>query len=213
VLIRLTPLADSEVFANHELHQQDPDALGADDPAFVVVQHYEPRMGSLRVPASAAEAQELRQALFDWGNALDQHVDQGLKHSRDAEAKRVYRAVRDGFYKAAEKIDADHAGRQNPHMPRHPRPVGPRGGTSEPQSILVPADVYTPAQAKRWVEHHGFKVSGFEPASERTSRDGRGVYHHFRQFDPDRRHSYRTIPFGDSGIMAVIEVPKRASRR
>jgi hypothetical protein len=105
------------------------------------------------------------------------------------------------------------AERSNPHMPRHPRPRGPRGGTSEPQSILVPADVYTPAQAKRWVKHHGFKVSGFEPASERTSRDGRGIYHRFRQFDPDRRHSYRTIPLGDSGIMAVIEVPKRAPRR
>jgi hypothetical protein len=52
-------------------------------------------------------------------------------------------------------------------------------------------------------------VSGFEEASERTSRDGRGIYHRFRQFDPDHRHSYRTIPFGDSGIMAVIEVPKR----
>ena len=33
------------------------------------------------------------------------------------------------------------------------------------------------------------------------------------QFDPDRRHSYRTIPFGDEGIMAVIEVPKRPARR
>jgi len=101
------------------------------------------------------------------------------------------------------------AERSNPHMPRHARPRGPRGGTSEPQSILVPADVYTPAQAKRWVEHHGFKVGGFEPASERTSHDGRGIYHRFRQFDPDRRHSYRTISFGDSGIMAVVEVPKR----
>jgi hypothetical protein len=209
VLIRLTPLADSEVFANHELHQQDLDALGADDPAFVVVQHYEPRMGSLRVPASAAEAQELRRALVDWANDVDQYVERGLKRGGDVETKRVYRAVRDGFYKAAEKIDAGLAGRQNPHMPRHPRPVGPRGGTSEPQSILVPADVYTLAQAKRWVKHHGFKVSGFEEASERTSRDGRGIYHRFRQFDPDRRHSYRTISFGDSGIMAVVEVPKR----
>jgi hypothetical protein len=132
VLIRLTPIADSEVFANHELHQQDPGALDADDPALVVVQHYEPRLGSLRVPASATEAQELRRALFDWGNALDQHVERGLSH-RDVETKRVYRAVRDGLYKAAEKIDADRAGRRNPSMPRsprHPRPRGPRGGTT-----------------------------------------------------------------------------------
>lgn len=205
MLIRLTPLADSEVFANHELHQQDPDALGADDPASVVVQHYDPRSHALRVPSSAAGAQELRRALVDWGNALDQHVERGLSN-RDVEAKRVYRAVRDGLYKAAEKIDA---GRQNPHMPRHPRPVGPRGGTSEVQSVLVPADAFSPSGAKAWVKHHGFKVSGYEPASERTSRDGRGIYHRFRQFDPDRRHSYRTITLGDEGILAVVEVPKR----
>jgi len=205
VLIRLTPLADSEVFANHELHQQDPGAFYADDPALVVVQHYEPRLGrlgSLRVPASAAEAQELRWALVDWANALDQHVERGLSH-RDVETKRVYRAVRDGFYKAAEKIDAAHAGRRNPSMPRHPRPRGPRGGTSEVQSVLMPTDAFSPAQAKAWVKRHGFKVGGYD------APDGRGAYHRFRQFDPDRRHSYRTIPFGDSGIMAVIEVPKR----
>lgn len=101
------------------------------------------------------------------------------------------------------------SGRENPHMPRHPRPAGPRGGTSEPQSILVPADAFSPSQAKAWVKAHGFKVGGYEPPSATTARDGRGVYHRFRQFDPDRRHSYRTIPFGEEGIMAVIEVPKR----
>ncbi len=53
------------------------------------------------------------------------------------------------------------------------------------------------------MKHHGFKVGGYD------APDGRGAYHRFRQFDPDRRHSYRTIPFGDSGVMAVIEVPKR----
>lgn len=93
--------------------------------------------------------------------------------------------------------------RRNPHMPRHPRPRGPRGGTSEAQSILLPEDEFTAAQAKAWVKRHGFKVSGYEAPGER------GAYHRFRQFDPDRRHSYRTIPFGDSGVMAVVEVPKR----
>lgn len=95
------------------------------------------------------------------------------------------------------------AARHNPHMPRHPRPRGPRGGTSEAQSILLPAAEFTPAQAKAWVRGHGFKVGGYEAPG------GRGAYHRFRQFDPDARHSYRTIPFGDSGIMAVVEVPKR----
>ena len=93
--------------------------------------------------------------------------------------------------------------RGNPHMPRHPRPRGPRGGTSEAQSILLPEDDFTATQAKAWVKSHGFKVGGYEAPGER------GAYHRFRQFDPDRRHSYRTIPFGDSGIMAVVEVPKR----
>lgn len=135
-----------------------------------------------------SDAEELREALKEVVDiALDDSIDEWL-HKR---------------------LDELEAGRRNPHMPRHARPRGPRGGTSEPQSILVPADEYTPAQAKAWVKNHGFKVSGFEAASERTSRDGRGIYHRFRQFDPDRRHSYRTIPLGDSGVMAVIEVPKR----
>ena len=93
--------------------------------------------------------------------------------------------------------------RANPHMPRHPRPRGPRGGTSEVQSVLIPADAFSPAQAKAWAKRHGYKVGGYD------APDGRGAYHRFRQFDPDRRHSYRTIPFGDSGVMAVVEVPKR----
>ena len=93
--------------------------------------------------------------------------------------------------------------RDNPRMPRHPRPRGPRGGSSEAQSILLPEDDFTATQAKAWVKSHGFKVGGYEAPGER------GAYHRFRQFDPDRRHSYRTIPFGDSGIMAVVEVPKR----
>ena len=86
-------------------------------------------------------------------------------------------------------------------MPRHPRPRGPHGGTSEPQSILMPVDVYTLAQAKAWIKEHGYEVRGL-------GRGEAGAYYRFRQFDPDRRHDYRTIPFGKSGILAVIEVPK-----
>lgn len=88
---------------------------------------------------------------------------------------------------------------RNPHMPRHPRHRGPHGGTSEPQSILLPTDGFTRAEARAWIKEHGYKVSGLD-ATESFWR--------FRQFDPDHRHSYRTIPFG-TGILAVIEVPKR----
>lgn len=105
------------------------------------------------------------------------------------------------------EAELDKEPRGNPHMPRHPRPRGPRGGTSEPQSILLPEDEFTAAQAKAWVKRHGFKVGGYEAPSDRHG--GRGAYHRFRQFDPDRRHSYRTIPFGKQGVMAVLEVPKR----
>ncbi len=101
------------------------------------------------------------------------------------------------------EAELDEEPRGNPHMPRHPRPRGPRGGTSEAQSILLPEDDFTATQAKAWVKRHGFKVGGYEAPGDA------GRYHRFRQFDPDRRHSYRTIPFGKSGVMAVIEVLKR----
>ena len=160
---------------------------------------------------NAEIAQRVREVL---DSTQDQIMD--LQEQRDA-ISQAWRAMDlDALVelRVISSRERDEAGaeRSNPHMPRHARPRGPRGGTSEVQSVLVPADVYTPAQAKRWVKRHGFKVSGFEEASERTSQDGRGIHHRFRQFDPDRRHSYRTIPLGDSGIMAVIEVPKRAPR-
>lgn len=149
---------------------------------------------------NAEIAQRIREVL---DSMQDQIVD--LQEQRDA-ISQAWRAMDLDALVELRVITArerDEAERSNPHMPRHARPRGPRGGTSEVQSVLVPADVYTPAQAKRWVKHHGFKVSGLEPAS------GRSIHHRFRQFDPDRRHSYRTIPLGDSGIMAVVEVPKR----
>jgi len=66
----------------------------------------------------------------------------------------------------------------------------------------MPVDVYTLAQAKAWIKEHGYEVRGL-------GRGEAGAYYRFRQFDPDHRHDYRTIPFGKSGILAVIEVPKR----
>jgi hypothetical protein len=65
----------------------------------------------------------------------------------------------------------------------------------------MPVDVYTLAQAKAWIKEHGYAVRGLGEAG--------AAYYRFRQFDPDHRHDYRTIPFGKSGILAVIEVPKR----
>lgn len=71
---------------------------------------------------------------------------------------------------------------------------------SEVQSLLIPVDLMSLAQAKRWAKDHGYLVGRLDE-SER--------YYRFRQFDPSKRHGYRTIPFGDEGIMAVIQVPKR----
>lgn len=71
---------------------------------------------------------------------------------------------------------------------------------SEVQSLLIPIDLMSLAQAKRWAKDHGYLVGRLDE-SER--------YYRFRQFDPSKRHGYRTIPFGDEGIMAVIQVPKR----
>lgn len=82
--------------------------------------------------------------------------------------------------------------RRNPrHNPRKP---------SEVQSVLIPTDSFTLRQARKWIDEHGFLDEG----ADETER-----YYRFRQLDPDKRHGYRTIEFGDSGIKAIIQVPKR----
>lgn len=81
----------------------------------------------------------------------------------------------------------------------------PRGAraSSKVQSVLIPTDSFTMRQARKWVDEHGYADHGVDETDQ---------YYRFRQFDPDKRHGYRTIEFGDSGIKAVIQVPKKPRR-
>ena len=63
------------------------------------------------------------------------------------------------------------------------------------QSLLFPKSEFTVAQSRAWARAHQFKAAKVE---------GHGEYHRIRQFSPARSTVLRTIPFGDSGIKAVV---------
>jgi hypothetical protein len=63
------------------------------------------------------------------------------------------------------------------------------------QSLLFPKDRFTVAQSRAWAKAHHYKASKVE---------GNGEYHRVRQFSPAKATVLRTIPFGDSGIRAVV---------
>lgn len=87
----------------------------------------------------------------------------------------------------------------------HPRHNPQRGrASSRVQSVLIPTDSFTLRQARKWIDEHGYDDYGVDETEQ---------YYRFRQFDPDKRHGYRTIEFGDSGIKAVIQVPKKPRKR
>jgi len=76
---------------------------------------------------------------------------------------------------------------------------------SEVQSILIPKASFTKRQAQAWVAEHGFIDPGVDETDD---------YYRFRQMDPDRQHfKYRTIPFGDSGVQAVVRVSRLPQER
>lgn len=75
-----------------------------------------------------------------------------------------------------------------------------RVGT-EVQTILFPRTTFTKARAKKWAKKHGFNFDYVDIKDE---------YYRIRQWSPSRykKNSFRTIPFGHSGIKAVIACPK-----
>lgn len=76
---------------------------------------------------------------------------------------------------------------------------------SKVQSVIVPKDRFTKRQAQAWVAEHGFIDPGVDETDD---------YYRFRQMDPDRQHfKYRTIPFGDSGVQAVVRVSRLPQMR
>ncbi len=62
------------------------------------------------------------------------------------------------------------------------------------QSLLFPTFKFTATGAKEWARAHGYRHANV---------DTTGAYHRIRQFDPDGAEC-RTIPFGDSGVKAIV---------
>lgn len=76
----------------------------------------------------------------------------------------------------------------------------PERKPSKVQSVLIPKDRYTLREARKWIKEHKFVDKGVDE----TDR-----YYRFRQFAPTKHYAYRTIPFGQSGIKAVLRVSKQ----
>lgn len=81
-------------------------------------------------------------------------------------------------------------------------PLGLRPGM-QVQSVLVPSS-WSKAQAKQWLEAHGFEALEADPGVtvNRYRQAAPG------QFEPG---SFSTVPFGQSGVQAVVGVPKRVN--
>jgi hypothetical protein len=71
---------------------------------------------------------------------------------------------------------------------------------AEVQSVLFPRGEWSPSEAREWLRRHALR--GGEPDVTRG-------HLRFRQRDPRdfRRGTFRSIPFGTSGISAVVAVP------
>lgn len=83
-----------------------------------------------------------------------------------------------------------------------PNPTyGECGTGTEVQTLLFPREKFTPLRAKAWAQHHGFRYGKVDTA---------GNFHRLRQHPPGSfvKGSFRTIPFGKSGIKAVIGCPR-----
>jgi len=63
------------------------------------------------------------------------------------------------------------------------------------QSLLFPRDRYTPSSAKAWADAHGYRSGKVDVTSD---------YVRIRQAPPSHFRLLRTIPFGHSGIKAVV---------
>jgi len=76
--------------------------------------------------------------------------------------------------------------------------------SSEIQSLLFPLSDWSERSARTWAKAQGFKV----PKTDVTTN-----YIRIRQRDPSQFSELRTMELGDSGVKAVIGVPKRRPRR
>ena len=87
---------------------------------------------------------------------------------------------------------------KNPRFPRFPK-------STEVQTVIFPKEDWSVATSKRWLREHGFKASTVDETSN---------FYRYRQKLPVRfrKETFRTIEIGDSGIKAVIGVPKKSEQ-
>ena len=62
---------------------------------------------------------------------------------------------------------------------------------------------WTPTRARKWAEAHGYKA---------TKVDVTPSEYRLRQHAPKKACGYRSVPFGQSGIRAVMELPAHVRR-
>src|SRR3989344_3626472 len=81
----------------------------------------------------------------------------------------------------------------------------PFNKSTDVQTVLIPKDLCTLAQAKAWLRHAGFKYGKVDLGSENAAM------YRFRQHEPSdyRPSTFRTIALGSDGSKAVIGVTKR----
>lgn len=108
---------------------------------------------------------------------------------------------------ALKKVNPRSTARSNRYSATRGTYVGTFPRSTDVQTVLFPVEKYTIASARRWLDQHGFKFGKVDAAR------GRARYHRFRQFPPSdyTRGTLRTIEFGDSGIKAVVGMPKRGA--
>lgn len=68
---------------------------------------------------------------------------------------------------------------------------------SKIQSLLLDRRFFkNRKQAIRWIKDHGFKILKIDTTQS---------YYRFRQFEPNKKYKYRTIPINNK-VMAVIKI-------
>ena len=89
------------------------------------------------------------------------------------------------------------------------RKTGPRGGVTELQSIHFDADVFSPAQAKRWLKQRKFTPILFEPAAvRRKNPESLAVLNAARQMRSDFMNDGRTVEDVEMTEIDIPDVPE-----
>ena len=65
------------------------------------------------------------------------------------------------------------------------------------QSVLFDKNIYNISDSRKWLKGHNFKYSGKVDTTQN--------YHRFRQYEPKKSHTYRTLNI-KKGVKGIIRV-------